>query len=567
MSNSLQSVHVKRFKGIKDAPFDVSTINAFIGANNSGKSTLAQIIHFGIGIFQSIELAERWGNQGYVSLSLSPTQLLYSPCADLYALGFGGKLIESLDTAIELRLVLSDGEQVCLIIRKGRNGNIHVHVDNVSEARKLASLEKPFTIYSPGLAGIARSESSISTGVLLRTIARGDANLVLRNILLRLSKETSQDAWPEFLDDLKQLFGDIDITVHYDEDTDEHIMIFVDTGTGRVPIELAGTGVLQAVQILGYVHYFHPSAIILDEPDSHLHPNNQRLLCKLLQGVAEERDTQVFLTTHSRHVVDALSGQATFLWVRNGTVEKMDQDHDLAILLDIGALDVKEMLSQSHAKCIVLTEDALKRGLEVLLSSSGIPMDETLTLAYYGCTSPHNLRPLLDLIRASNPQAKIVVHRDRDYLTDEESTKWETEIRSMAAEPFLTLGVDIESHFLHANHLAELNGKTEAEMDRLLRRATEECRESSIEKYVNGRTDIAKKAGTFGALNLGQMATRAPQLVDDNAERYRHAKTVLKKARQLYQQDSSTSLNVIAPSPHITVEELSTLARRLRGER
>ncbi len=217
--------------------------------------------------------------------------------------------------------------------------------------------------------------------------------------------------------------------------------------------------------------------IILDEPDSHLHPNNQRLLCKLLQGVAEERDTQVFLTTHSRHVVDALSGQATFLWVRNGTVEKMGHDHDLAVLLDIGALDVKEMLSQSHAKCIVLTEDALKRGLEVLLGSSGIPMDETLTLAYYGCAAPHNLRPLLELIRASNLKAKIVVHRDRDYLTDEEGAEWETEIRNMEAEPFLTHGVDIESHFLYANHLAELNGKTEGEMDQLLQQATDACRD------------------------------------------------------------------------------------------
>ena len=431
MSNSLQSVHVKRFKGIKDAPFDVSTINAFIGANNSGKSTLAQIIHFGIGIFQSIELAERWGNKESVSSSLSPTQLLYSPCADLYALGFGRQLVESPDSAIELRLVLSDGKRVCLTIRKGRNGNIVVHIDNVPGARELASLEKPFTIYSPGLAGIARSESFISNGVLLRTIARGDANLVLRNILLRLSEDDHQEAWLEFLNDLKQLFGNIDIVVRYNEDTDEHIMVSADTGTGRVPIELAGTGVLQAVQILGYVHYFHPSVIILDEPDSHLHPNNQRLLCKLLQGVAEERDTQVFLTTHSRHVVDALSGQATFLWVHNGIVEKMNQDHDLAILLDIGALDVKEMLSQSQAKCIVLTEDELKRGLEVLLSVSGIPMDDTLTLAYYGCTSPHNLRPLLELIRASNPQAKIVVHRDRDYLTDEEGAEWETEIRNM----------------------------------------------------------------------------------------------------------------------------------------
>jgi len=48
MSNPLQSVRIKRFKNIQDAPFDVSSINAFIGANNSGKSTLAQILHFSV---------------------------------------------------------------------------------------------------------------------------------------------------------------------------------------------------------------------------------------------------------------------------------------------------------------------------------------------------------------------------------------------------------------------------------------------------------------------------------------------------------------------------------------
>ena len=60
LNNSLQSVVVRRFKGIKLAPFDASEINVFIGANNSGKSSIAQIIHFGIGLLQAIELAEQW---------------------------------------------------------------------------------------------------------------------------------------------------------------------------------------------------------------------------------------------------------------------------------------------------------------------------------------------------------------------------------------------------------------------------------------------------------------------------------------------------------------------------
>jgi hypothetical protein len=563
MSNPLQSVRIKRFKNINDAPFDAVSINAFIGANNSGKSTLAQILHFTVGIFQSIGLADRWGNRPAVAISLSPAQLLYAPCADLYALGYGGQLIESPASAIEVSFVLADGQKIELTIRKGRNGNIHVNIDNVQAAKSLGSLEQPYTIYSPGLAGIARHEEFISNGVLLRTIARGDANLVFRNILLRLSGDDHAEAWEAFLDDLRKLFSDVAIDVAYHAETDEHIMVYANTGSGRIPIELAGTGVLQSVQILAYVHYFHPSVIILDEPDSHLHPNNQRLLCKLLQGVAEERDTQVFLTTHSRHVVDALSGQAAFLWVRSGTVEAMQQDHDLAVLLDIGALDVKEMLSKSQAKCIVLTEDALKRGLEILIESSGINMADTLVLAYYGCTSPHNLRPLLELIRVSNPNAKIVVHRDRDYLTQKESEQWETELRNMGAEPFLTVGVDVESHFLGARHLSEMNGTTEQDMQDLLDAATQSCRALSIEKYVNGRTDIEKKAGTFGKLNVGQLAANAPGLIDSDAERYRHSKAVLKQLRHDFQDANGRNLKVMEASEHLAVDQFAALARRL----
>ncbi len=561
MRTLLTSVHVKRFKCIDDAPFDVSSINVFIGSNNSGKSTLAQMVHFGISILQSIELAGKWGNKNTIALSLSPTQLLYSPCVDLYTLGKGGRLLEPRESAIELSLVLSDGQRIRVEIRRGRAGNIHVQVENVSAARTLASLEKPFTIYSPGLAGIARSETLISNGVLLRTIARGDANLVLRNILFRLSQES--EAWNGFLDDLRRLFENIEIAVEYNEETDEHVMVSSDTGTGLVPLELAGTGVLQAVQILGYVQFFHPSVIILDEPDSHLHPNNQRLLCKLLQGVAEERSTQVFLTTHSRHVVDALSGQAAFLWVRNGTVEAMEQDHDLAVLLDIGALDVKEMLSRSQAKCIVLTEDALTRNLEVLLEASGLPMDDTLVLAYYGCTSPHNLRPLLDLIRASNPSAKIILHRDRDYLTDDEGHKWSTEIRNMGAEPFLSDGVDIESHFLKAAHLAKLNGKTEDEMQTRLDCATRECRTVTFEKYVNGRTDIEKKKGTFGKLDLGHLAACAGGIVDGDQQRFRHSKSVLKTVRQKFREDVGENLQVIGVTDEIISRCLADIAKKI----
>ena len=565
MTDHLSAVQVRRFKNITDAPFDVASLNVFVGANNSGKSTIVQMIHFGVSILQAIAFSKRWGNKESVSLSLNPTELLYSPCVDLYALGTGGTLNESRDLAIELSMTLKSGEVIRIEVRRGRNGNIRVQVDSVDAAKRLAKLEEPFTIYSPGLAGISRNESYVSNGVLLRTIARGDANLVLGNVLHRLSMR--QRVWSNFLQDLRHIFSEINVRVEYDEDTDEHILAFVDSGSGDVPIELAGTGILQAVQILGYVRYFRPSAIILDEPDSHLHPNNQRLLCKILQTIADERSTQVFLTTHSRHVVDALSGQARFLWVRNGVVEQIDQDHDLAVLLDIGALDVKEMVTNSQARCVVLTEDSLTRGLRVLLDASGLASEDTLILSYHGCTTVSNLRPLLELIRASNPKAKIIVHKDRDYHTDKEIEKWSEEIRSMGVEPYLPDGVDIESVFLNAQHLCAINSHLKLEdIDTMLKEATKQCREVSVEKYVNGRTDIEKKAGSFGKLNVGKLAVDAGRILDGDPERYRYSKGVLRRLRRNYQDDNGTNLKIHRVSKHIKCRQLRTVAKKLPRE-
>lgn len=211
----------------------------------------------------------------------------------------------------------------------------------------------------------------------------------------------------------------------------------------------------------------------------------------------------------------------------------------------------------------MLTEDALKRNLEVLLEASNFPMDDTLVLAYYGCTSPHNLRPLLELIRASNPSAKIVVHRDRDYLTDDEGNEWSTKMREMGAEPFLTDGVDVESHYLNAQHIADLNCLPLADVETLINDVTNNCITVSVEKYVNGRTDLEKKNGTFGKLNLGQLAAGAQGLIDRDKGRYRHSKTVLKALRSKFQEMYGVNMKVISITEHLRSDDLANVASKL----
>jgi len=220
----LSSIRIQRFKRITDAPIDLQGVNVLVGGNNSGKSSIIQGLHFAVGLLQTIALSGDWGQAG--STSLNPTQLIYSPSEDVYALAPGGKLLEEAEKSINFELNLDSGNSCAVAVRKGRNRNILVAIKNVAVARSLASLKKPFSVFSPGLAGISKRETHVSDGVLFRTLARGDANLVLRNILLRLH---SQPSWNPFLTDLWDVFPNLEIRVEFDEETAEFIEVSIKT--------------------------------------------------------------------------------------------------------------------------------------------------------------------------------------------------------------------------------------------------------------------------------------------------------------------------------------------------
>ncbi len=557
--SSLQSVRIQRFKRIEDALFDLDAINVLVGANNSGKSSIIQGLHFAIGVLQSLKLIN--GDIRRTVSTLSPTQLIYSPSESIYYLAKGKQLVQDKAQAIAVNFTLTSGESCEIKIRKGKNRNISVAVDSVETAEMISDLKAPFSIFSPGLAGIAKNETYLSDGVLLRTLARGDANLVLRNILLRLWEKPE---WDNFIQDLHEVFPETNIKVSFLPETDEHIQVLISTDSGEVPIELAGTGVLQAAQILSYIHRFSPRLIVLDEPDSHLHPNNQRLLCKLLRTIAEERDTQVLLTTHSRHVVDALGSSVKFLWVRNATVETATQDDELGVLLDIGALDIRERIAHDEtAKVVVLTEDENIRILESILKSSGFDMNSTLILPYYGVTLIKNLRPLVNIVRSSNESAKILLHRDRDYLNDSEILNWQQQVRQLQVEPFLTAGTNVESYLLNPKHLAALNKDvSEEEFEAMIEEVTQSHHEELVEAYVNGRIEVERQQGNGRQVNYGKIGAEAPSKIGNNTHQLCHGKIMLRGLRAAFRDKYKRNLLDTRSSQHLSVEPLQVFARK-----
>lgn len=560
----IRDVHIEKFKAIESAPFAVGRLNVLVGANNSGKSSIIQGLHFGVGLMQTIQLAGGWANTNQISTSINPTQVIYSPSENVNSLAMGGHLREAQEHAIKVTFTLDNGEECSVSVRKGRNRNILVSIENPSAAEPLASLENPFTIFSPGLAGVSKTESYVSDGVLLRTIARGDANLVLRNLLLRLW-ESGHDSWDAFINDIQTIFPEVDFFVSFDFATDEFIDVVVTKDERQIPLELVGTGVLQAAQILSYIHHFSPSLVVLDEPDSHLHPNNQRLLCSLLRDVAEERDTQIILTTHSRHVVDSLGVSTNFLWVRNGTVNHASEDDEIGILMDIGALDIKEQATNPNVRAVVLTEDEVTRPLATILESSGFDMERTVVLPYYGVTSLKNLRPLIGVIGRANPNASIVVHQDRDYLTDDMVERWKVDVRAQGADPFVTRHRDVESHFIDPVLLGEGNRQDPAIFEEIIDEAIRENEEVFIREYVNGVIDRERKQGNVRGINYGQVAVEARQQVEENPARFAYGKSLLKMLRLKFRDRTGGNLQMFSRNEDLASDDLRLVARRVFG--
>lgn len=548
---------IERFKRAHEIDIAIADLNVLVGANNSGKSSTIQALHFVITLFQSLNLAGRW--QKSKRTSVFPEELIYSPSDDPYRLYEEGRLQQS--TFINFRLTLDEGQTIEVDLTKGKNANLSVRVDPVDLARPLSSLTAPTSIYSPGLAGIARREQYVSDGVLLRAVSRGDANLFLRNILFRLS---SQPEWEAFQADLQSLFGDVTVRVDFDIGSQESIMIDALFGARAVPLESCGTGLLQAIQILSYVHYFRPSLVILDEPDSHLHPNNQRLLCDLLVYINAEYGSKIVITTHSRHVIDALSGKAQFVWVQNGRATVATPEDHIEVLMDLGALDIKE-IATVHRRFYVLTEDKNVERIRDLIESNGYNPADYALQSYFGVTDPHRLQVIVQIIRGIQPNSTVVVHRDRDFLTDAEAEEWEQAVRAMGAEPFVTDKRDIEDYFIEPLYLVEKNPNfTEIEAGALVQDAIAAAQGSAVETFTNGRIEIRRKLGDRN-INHGAIAALAAQTVANDPRSAIQGKRLRKEARRIFQEARGANLRSEGTSPHLAVPRLVEI-RALQAE-
>lgn len=481
----ISKIILKNFKNISSFESELMPINVLIGSNNSGKSSVLQGIHFSI----MAEVMRRKTQK----VNIPEDSLIYNPSSNFLYLRHNEQYTVSKGLTSYLELTnYEEGDNFSIEIMKGRNEkNIAVHAKSNNSFRQLVTAWSPlYSMYVPGISGIPTKEKYITKAELRSAVARGDANMYIRNIIYRIKEDSKLDS---LNNKLHEFFSNITVDVPYNPDEDLYvninIKIQIDNKEVIVPLEQCGTGALQVLQIISYALYFSPQLFLLDEPDEHLHPNNQIILSQVLKDMSEENNIQIILCTHSRHLLADLSDSAKIMWMQNGSLKESNNTSSYYdILMDIGALDSFDECLCGKYDYVFLTEDSDTKMCDIILKQSGFI--NYYIFSYKGCGKLETATLLADFIHNSAPNCKIIIHRDRDFMTENEVEYIENQINSDNVIPFITSGSDIESYFVTPQHLSVILNEDVSTIEEWIKELIDENTSRIYVDFIHKRDEM-----------------------------------------------------------------------------
>lgn len=480
----IKEIEISNFKRINNIRIAIGTVNYLVGGNNSGKSSILQAIHMAVSCAKlSLERKEQ---------VLPESELRYSPTSEFTLLGHYAPY-ENKSTGSRGRVEFfgeaNDGTQASyrIEIYKGRNyGSVGVDRNGTYAGfgQEIADPKSLFTIYVPGLSGIPHREEYKNYAAVFLKAAGGDANLVFRNIIRILHERRKLDDVNNLLE---SLVGPCRIIVDHDAANDLYVTVRISiNGGSAIPIDLVGTGVLQVLQIVSYVALFEPKILLIDEPDSHLHPSRQALLSQSFSRISERYGATILVSTHSRHMVAASPDTAKIIWLKNGNIES-DECRDLAaVLMDLGALD---QLDAQGAKCIICTEDRGKRVLEKCVEGIGAS-DHVKVISYNGISNAASSVAIKAMAELFAEPPKIIIHRDRDFMTDAEVVEWGREYTNRGMEIFCPKLSDIECYLVSPEHISKVYGIPHAQAEEIIAKIIADNEAQLRSKFSAKRRDV-----------------------------------------------------------------------------
>ena len=532
----ITQIAIKDFKRITNLTLDLAPITVLVGGNTSGKSSVLQAVQLATSLLQSA-YRPRPRSEANIVGSVSDDQVSFRPTHKLVDLRRGRPATErdGFDITLSGEMYIGNvpvQKTLSLKVRRGKNANISLRREGDNDfALKLANPENNASVFTPGLSGISTREELKTRGALASSVMQGDANTYLRSLLYHLFQDKT--GWPEenaaewgsvarnespiadlpeckwkrFCLLLSEVYEGARIHISHDVDTEQYIEIIVDYQLQKMPIDLASTGMLQVIQILAYSCFFEPPLLLLDEPDAHLHADSQTKLLSALRGLSTRLGTRILLTSHSPQLIQKMNRQdgVQVVWMEGGAKVELDSDNLPAIplMMSLGAMGIGAEVFAPEKTTILLTEDKNAKLVKAYATANGAG-EELAILSYNGCNNLQGARQLAVLLRDQRPETRIIIHRDRDFRTEEELsferslfTSWlSSEGASQIHEVFTDLN-DIEHKFASITHLQTVFPDADAtELQECINDAISEKRDDFVSNLDRARLVISERLYT-----------------------------------------------------------------------
>jgi len=381
--------------------------------------------------------------------TLSISELEYIPTNSYKELGHNsiwGNQHGSAESEVIFKFIDENGTatQARVILKSARNEGLSV--DPTIPAGLLTEFrgkDRVFSAYIPGIAGIPLEEQRLTRRHIYRKVASGDSNVVLRNILLRIKEEGKIALLEEYV---SGVYPVTHFFVSFSEQNDLYIQAeFTTFGKTRRPLEFAGTGFLHVVQLFSYLVLFQPRVLLIDEPESHLHPTLQTKLTRELRKRAAEIGSKALITTHSPFVARGLPLGSGVVLVKAGGVTESKESELIKRALGWGALDKPILLC---------TEDRNANELSEVLKQEPDFDNIVSVFPFNGVDGLGHAPVMAELKQKLGGNHKVIVHRDRDGRSAAEVKAWEDAYSNHGITPWVTDGSDIEMYFCSPDYIS-----------------------------------------------------------------------------------------------------------------